>query len=112
MRLKSDNNMQYKASCVKNSKEEEFLIFHIFTFICLTTEEEARKTLHSVCCTANNVVLISLRERERECVCVCVCVCVTRGKKVVITFITNVITFIDIDQTVVIFYLYLIFLRV
>ena len=68
-RLKSDNNVQYKASCVKNSKEEEFHIFHIFTLICLKTEEKARKNLHSVCCTANNVVLISL------------CVCVTRGKK-------------------------------
>jgi len=67
-RLKSDNNVQYKASCVKNSKEEEFLIFHIFTFICLKTEEKARKNLHSVCCKANNVVLISLN------LCVCVCV--------------------------------------
>jgi len=105
-RLKSDNNVQYKASCVKNSKEEEFLIFNIFTFICLKTEERAGKNLHSVCCTANNVVLISLI------VCVCVSLCEIRGKKVVITFITNVITFIDTDQTVVIFYLHLIFLRV
>jgi len=31
---------------------------------------------------------------------------------VVITFITNVSTTVDADQTVVIFYLYLIFLRV
>jgi len=28
-RLKSDNNVQYKASCVKNSKEEEFCIFQL-----------------------------------------------------------------------------------
>ena len=79
-RLKSDNNVQYKASCVKNSKEEEFLIFHIFTFICLKTEEKARKNLRSVCCTANNDVLISLsvcvcvfvRVRVRACARVCV----------------------------------------
>jgi len=34
------------------------------------------------------------------------------GKKVVITFITNVIIIIDTDRTVIIFYLYLIFLKV
>jgi len=75
-RLKSDNNVQYKASCVKKSKEEEFLIFHIFTFICLKTEEKARKNLRSMCCTANNVVLISLSACACVFVCVRVCVCV------------------------------------
>jgi len=68
--------------------------------ICLTNEEEARKNLHSVCCAANIVVLIILS------------VCVTCEKKVVITFITNVSTTVDTDQTVIIFYLYLILLRV
>ena len=66
---------------------------------------KARKNLHSVCCTANIVVLVILR------MCVRVCVCVTRGKIVVITFITNIITIVVTDQTVVIFYLYLILLN-
>jgi len=89
-----------KPRVSRTVKKKNFVFSTFYTFICLTTEEKARKILHSVCCTANIVVLIILR------------VCMTRGKKVDITFITNVITIIDIDQNVVIFYLYLIFLRV
>jgi len=90
-----------KRRVSRRVKKKNFVFSTFCTFICLMTEVKARKNLHSVCCTGNIVVLIRLS----------VCVCDT-WKKVVIIFITNIITNIDTDQTVVIFYLYLIFLKV
>jgi len=59
-----------KKHCVSRTvKKKNFVFSNFCTFISLTTEEKARINLHSVCCTANIVVLVSLR------------VCVTRGEK-------------------------------
>ena len=61
-----------KPHVSRTVKKKNFVFSIFFTFICLTTEEKARKNLHSVCCTANIVIPIILR------------VCVTRGKKVLL----------------------------
>jgi len=58
-----------KPRVSRTVKKKNFVFSNFCAFICLTTEEKARKNLHSVCCTGNIVVLIILR------------VCVTRGKK-------------------------------
>ena len=50
-----------KPHVSRTVKKKNFIFSNFCAFICLTTEEKARKNLHSVCCTANIVVLTSLR---------------------------------------------------
>jgi hypothetical protein len=98
-RLKSDNNVLCKILGNKNSKIEEFRAFYIsffFAFQILVTVSSVDTVQDTAVCGTTVFSPSRLVFDPRP----------TR------LFITNVITVIDTDRTVVIFYLYLIFLRV
>lgn len=102
-RLKSDNNVLCKISGSKNSKIEEFRTFCLSFFLSFIFAYQILVTVSSVDTVQDTAVYgITIFSPSS----------LVFDPRPTCLFITNVITVIDTDRNVVIFYLYLIFLRV